>query len=46
MCIMQNKIYLIKQPPEHVHQILPFQTKTMLKDLIQFYKFKYGMLEK
>jgi hypothetical protein len=37
-----SKPYLIKEPPEHVHQIPPFQNKHMLKDLIQFAKFRYG----
>jgi hypothetical protein len=40
--IMPSKPYLIKEPPKHVHQIPPFQNKQMLKDLIQFAKFRYG----
>jgi hypothetical protein len=40
--IMPSKPYLIKEPPKHVHQIPPFQNKQMLKDLIQFSKFRYG----
>jgi hypothetical protein len=40
--IMLSKPYLIKEPPKHVHQIPPFQNKQMLKDLIQFAKFRYG----
>jgi hypothetical protein len=40
--IMPSKPYLIKGPPKHVHQIPPFQNKPMLKDLIQFAKFRYG----
>jgi len=40
--IMPSKPYIIKEPPEHVHQIPPFQNKHMLKDLIQFTKFRYG----
>jgi hypothetical protein len=39
---MPSKPYLIKEPPKHVHQIPPFQTKQILKDLIKFAKFKYG----
>jgi hypothetical protein len=44
--IMPSKPYLIKEPPEHVHQIPPFQNKQMLKDLIQLAKFKYGRVVK
>ena len=37
-----SKPYLIKEPTKHVHQIPPFQNKHMLKDLVQFPKFRYG----
>jgi hypothetical protein len=40
--IMPSKPYIINELPKHVHQIPPFQNKHMLKDLIQFGKFRYG----
>ena len=38
----QSKPHLIREPLEHVHQNPPFQIKQMLKDLINFAKFRYG----
>jgi len=39
---MPSKSHLIKEPLKHVHQIPPFQTKQMLKDLVNLAKFRYG----
>ena len=41
-CIMPSNPYLIKEPLKRVHEIPPFQTKQILKELIQFSKFTYG----
>jgi hypothetical protein len=40
--IMPSKSYLIQEPPKQVTLDPPFHISHMLKDFIQFSKFKYG----
>jgi hypothetical protein len=40
--IMPSKSYLIQEPPKQVTLDPPFHISHMLKDFIQFAKFKYG----
>jgi hypothetical protein len=42
----QVKPHLIQEPAKHVHQKLPHQIKQVLKDLMQFVKFRYGRVDK
>ena len=42
----QVKSHLIQEPPNHVHQKLPQEIKQVLKDPMQFAKFRYGRVDK
>jgi hypothetical protein len=39
---MRSHPHLIKEPPKQAHQVLLFQIKQILKDLINVSQFRYG----